>query len=222
MVIVGLTGSIGMGKSAAAADFRRLCVPVHDADGAVHRLLDKDGEAVGAIRAAFPGVVKKGAVDREALARTVFGDPDALSALETMLHPLVRRLEDRFLRTAAMQGYSLVVLDIPLLFETGGESRCDAVVVTTAPRFLQVRRVLARPGMTAERLEQILSCQIPDAEKRRRADFIIANGLGRAFSLRAIEKIVKATSRRQGAKWPRPGKATIHARSRSRYGNNRS
>jgi len=191
MVILGLTGSIGMGKSAAARAFRRLGVPVHDADKAVHALLAKDGEAVAAVAEAFPGVVRDGAVDRQALARRVFDDDDALARLEALLHPLVRRSEQRFLKAARAHGRRVVVLDIPLLFETGGEDRCDAVVVVSAPAFVQAQRVLKRTGMTRERLGSILARQMPDAEKRRRADFIIPTGLGLDFSLRAVRKIVR-------------------------------
>ncbi len=193
MVILGLTGSIGMGKSAAARAFRRLGVPIHDADKAVHALLAEGGQAVTAIGEAFPGVVRDGAVDRQALARRVFDDDEALARLEALLHPLVRRAEQQFLKAARAHGRPLVVLDIPLLFETGGENRCDAVAVVSAPAFVQAQRVLKRPGMTRERLQSILARQMPDAEKRRRADFVIPTGLGLDFSLRAIREIVRVT-----------------------------
>jgi dephospho-CoA kinase len=191
MVILGLTGSIGMGKSAAARAFRRLGVPIHDADKAVHALLAEGGKAVAAVAEAFPGVVRDGAVDRQALARRVFDDAAALARLEALLHPLVRRSEQQFLRAAKAHGRRLVVLDIPLLFETGGEDRCDAVVVVSAPAFVQAQRVLKRPGMTRDRLESILARQMPDAEKRRRADFVVPTGLGLDFSLRAVREIVR-------------------------------
>ena len=196
MVILGLTGSIGMGKSAAARAFRRLGVPVHDADKAVHALLAEGGEAVAAVAEAFPGVVRDGAVDRQALARRVFDDDDALARLEDLLHPLVRRSEQRFLKAARAHGRRVVVLDIPLLFETGGEDRCDAVVVVSAPAFVQAQRVLKRPGMTRKRLESILARQMPDAEKRRRADFIVPTGLGLDFSLRVVREIVRVARSR--------------------------
>jgi len=191
VIVLGLTGSIGMGKTAAAEAFRRLGVPVHDADRAVHDLLGPGGAAVAAVDAAFPGVVRDGAVDRAALGRRVFGDDAALARLEALLHPLVRKSERRFLRTAARHRRPLVVLDIPLLFETGAERRCDAVVVVSAPPFVQAQRVLRRPGMTRTRLQSILDRQVSDAEKRRRADFVVPTGIGHRFTLRAIKKIVR-------------------------------
>lgn len=190
MVVLGLTGSIGMGKSTAAAMLRRMGIPVHDADAAVHRLLAKGGAAVPAIAAAFPGVVGNGAVDRAALGAAVFKDPAALRRLEAIVHPLVRRAEREFLRRARRQGRRLVVLDIPLLFETGGERRCDAVAVVSAPAFLQAQRVLKRPGMTSERLSAVRASQMADAEKRRRADAVIPTGLGRRPTLRALTRLV--------------------------------
>ena len=205
MVILGLTGSIGMGKTVAAGMFRRLGIPVHDADRAVLGLLAKDGAAVAAVAAAFPGAVRDGRVDRAALAGKVFGDDEALSRLEAIIHPLVRRCERCFLRTAAAQGRRLVVLAVPLLFETGGERRCDGVVVVSAGRLIQEARVLRRSGMTRERLEFVLSHQMCDAKKRRRAGFVVATGLGRGVSLRAIKKIGKVARRWRGAKWPPRG-----------------
>jgi len=191
MRVLGLTGSIGMGKTTAAAALRRLKVPVHDADAAVHRLSGKGGAAVAAIAAAFPGVVKNGAVDRQELGRRVFGDPAALAKLESILHPLVRRETQRFLARARAARRPLVVLDVPLLFETGGEARCDAVLVVSAPRFVQRTRVLARPGMTEERLAGIEARQMPDGEKRRRADYVVPTGLDRRTALRAIRRALK-------------------------------
>jgi dephospho-CoA kinase len=188
--IIGLTGSIGMGKSTAAAMFRRLGIPVHDADAAVHRLLGKGGRGVGPVGAAFPGVVRDGAVDRAALGRRVFNDPAALRRLEAILHPLVRAATARFIARARSRRQDLVVLDIPLLFETGGEERCDAVVVVSAPAFVQRARVLARPGMTEARLAQILAQQTPDEEKRARADFVVETGLGKRYTLCRIAETV--------------------------------
>lgn len=205
MVILGLTGSIGMGKTVAAGMFRRLGIPVHDADRAVHGLLAKDGAAVAAVAAAFPGAVRDGRVDRAVLAGKVFGDDEALSRLEAIIHPLVRQCERRFLRTAAAQGRRLVVLAVPLLFETGGERRCDGVVVVSTARLVQEARVLRRPGMTRGRLDFVLSHQMCDATKRRRAEFVVATGLGRGFSLRAIRKIVKVARRWRATKWPPRG-----------------
>jgi len=195
MRVLGLTGSIGMGKSTAAAALRRLGVPVHDADAAVHRLLGKGGAAVARVEAAFPGVVRGGAVDRHELGRRVFGDPAALARLEAILHPLVQHMSRRFLRRARAARRRLVVLDIPLLFETGGQSRCDAVVVVSAPRFVQRPRVLKRPGMTAERLAGVEARQMPDAEKRRRADAMVPTGLDRRSALRALRRALKLARR---------------------------
>jgi dephospho-CoA kinase len=196
MRVLCLTGSIGMGKSTAAATFRRLRVPVFDADAAVHRLQGPGGRAVAPIAAAFPGAVVRDAprgprVDREALRRAVLGNDAALSRLERIVHPLVRDEERRFLSAARRRGEPLVVLDIPLLFETRGEGRCDAVVVVTAPPAVQRHRVLRRPGMTPGRLRAILARQVPDSEKRRRADHIVRTGLSRFHAQRAIRAIVK-------------------------------
>ncbi len=202
MVILGLTGSIAMGKSTAAASFRRLGVPVYDADGAVHRLLAKGGAAVPLIAEAFPGTVVDGVVDRQTLGRIVFKDRSGLARLERIIHPLVRAGEGRFLRRQAARRARLVVLDIPLLFEDGGEGRCDAVVVVSAPAFVQTQRVLSRPGMTLERLEGILKRQMPDREKRRRAHFVVETGLGKRHGLRRIAHIVKVMRGRRGRNWP--------------------
>ena len=210
MIILGLTGSIAMGKSTAAAMFRRLGVPVHDADASVHRLLAKNGAAVPMIEAAFPGVVHDHAVDRRLLGARVFGDALALRRLEAILHPLVVRDRQTFLRQAARRHRRLVVLDIPLLFETGGEVACDAVVVVSAPRFLQRARLFRRPGMTPARVSAIESRQMPDTAKRRRADFVVPSGLGRAPTFRALRRIVGEMRRREGRIWPpKPGKPRI-------------
>jgi dephospho-CoA kinase len=190
MLVLGLTGSIGMGKSTAADMLRRMGLPLHDADQAVHRLLAKGGAAVAAVEAAFPGVVVAGAVDRKRLAARVFEDQAALEALERILHPLVRQATRAFLDRQARRGRSLVVLDIPLLYETGGEALCDAVVVVTAPPFVQRARVMARPGMTVARFNAILAKQMPDREKRQRADFVVKTGLSKAHSLRQLRAIV--------------------------------
>jgi len=190
MKILGLTGSIGMGKSTAAAMLRRLGVPVHDADATVHRLLAPGGAAVAAIERAFPGVVRDGAVDRQELGRRVFGQPAELRRLEAILHPLVRRAETAFLKRHRRRHTRLVVLDIPLLFETGGERRCDAVAVVSCPAFLQAQRVLRRPGMNAGKLAAIRAQQMPDREKRRRADFVLPSGAGKAPVLRGLKRIV--------------------------------
>ena len=171
MFVLGLTGSVGMGKSTAAGFFAEEGVPVHDADAAVHRLYA--GEAAPLIEAAFPGTTVDGAVDRNRLAERVLGDPAALKRLEAIVHPLVQASERRFLEQARARGAKVALLDIPLLFETGGEERVDAVVVVSAPPDVQRARVLERPGMTAAKLDAILAQQMPDAEKRRRADFVV-------------------------------------------------
>lgn len=202
MVILGLTGSIGMGKSEAARAFARLGVPVYDADAEVHRLLAPGGEAVAAVEAAFPGVVRDGAVDRQALGRQVFGEDRALGCLEAILHPLVRRRQQRFLKRAAAMRAPLVVLDLPLLFETGGEKRCDYSALVSAPDFVQRARVLRRTGMSEDKLAAIRAHQMPEAEKRQRADFIIPTGLSRAVALRRIREIVTMLRGRRGRKWP--------------------
>jgi dephospho-CoA kinase len=191
MKILGLTGGIGMGKSTTAAAFRRLRIPVFDADAAVHALQAKGGRGVAPIAAAFPGTVEQGRVNREALRRAVLGNPEALTRLERILHPLVRQAEQRFLAAARRRAEPLVVLDIPLLFETGGEGRCDLVAVATAPAAVQRWRVLRRPGMTEDRLRAILARQLPDAEKRRRADHLIRTGLSRHAAQRSIRRIVR-------------------------------
>ncbi len=174
MIVLGLTGSIGMGKSATARMFADAGVPVHDSDEAVHRLYA--GEAAPLIEAAFPGTAVQGVVDRTLLARHVLGDAAALKKLEVIVHPLVRADADAFLARHRAAGAPLAVLDIPLLFETGGRARVDKVLVVSAPAETQRARVLGRPGMTAEKFEQILARQVPDAQKRRMADFVIDTG----------------------------------------------
>ena len=190
MKIIGLTGGIGMGKSTASATFRRHRVPIFDADQAVHELQAVGGRAVRPIEAAFPRTTRGGAVDREALRRTVLGNPAALKMLERIVHPLVRDAEKRFLAAARRAGKSLAVLDIPLLLETGGEKRVDLVVVVSAPAAVQAVRVLRRPGMTAERLAAIRARQMPDAMKRRQADVVIHTGLSRHFAVSAIRRLM--------------------------------
>jgi dephospho-CoA kinase len=197
MIVLGLTGSIGMGKTTAAAALRRRGVPVHDADREVHRLLAGDARAIAAVEAAFPGVAAGGVIDRGELGRRVFGDPAALARLEAILHPLVRRSERRFLRRARAAGAGIAVLDIPLLFETGAERRCDLVVVVSAPEFIQAARVLRRPGMTPARLAAIRARQTPETDKRRRADYVIPTGLDRRLGLRMLTRVI--TLLRQGA-----------------------
>jgi dephospho-CoA kinase len=193
MFILGLTGSLGMGKSTTARFFAEEGVPVHDADAVVHQLYE--GEAVAAIEAAFPGTIVDGKVDRTRLAGRVLNDAGALARLEAIVHPLVNAAERRLLAQADAAGVKVAVLDIPLLFETGGDRRVDAVVVVTAPSELQRQRVLARPGMTVEKLEAILAKQMPDAEKRRRADFIVDTSQGLEAARAQVRAILAAVAK---------------------------
>ena len=202
MVIVGLTGSIGMGKSTASKMLREMGVPVYDADAAVHEVQAPGGSALPGIEAAFPGVVKGGVLDRQALGARVFGNKEALRRLEAIVHPLVFRKQRAFLRRAALAGEKLVVLDIPLLFEGMGERRVDATLVVSAPAFLQRRRVMARPGMTAEKLDGILRQQVPDALKRRKASIVIPTGMGLAPTRAALVRAVAELRALPGRFWP--------------------
>lgn len=178
MIIVGLTGSIGMGKSTTSAMFQAEGVPVYDADAAVHALYAKGGAAVAPVEAAFPGVVVDGVIDRAKLSTHVVGKPEALKKLEAIVHPLVGESRKIFFQAAAEANAPLVILDIPLLFETGGERNVAAVIVVSAPEAVQRERVMARPEMTAEKLDAILARQLPDAEKRARADIVIDTSQG--------------------------------------------
>jgi dephospho-CoA kinase len=191
MLVIGLTGSIGMGKSTAVAMLRRMRIPVHDADAAVHQLIAPGGAAVAEIAKTFRGVVRGGVVDRERLGERIFKDPTARAKLEAILHPRVRQATRAFIKRQRRQRRDLVVLDIPLLFETGGERLCDAVIVVSAPRAVQVQRVMSRPGMTRERFHGILSAQLSDREKRRRADFVVTTGLSKGRTLRQLSAIVR-------------------------------
>jgi dephospho-CoA kinase len=204
MFVLGLTGSIGMGKSTASAGFRCFGVPVFDSDAAVHALFAPGGAAVAAVAAAFPGCRDAGGgIDRAALGRNVFDRPAALARLEAIVHPLVRAAQRRFLARCCAAGRRLVVLDIPLLYETGGERLVDAVAVVSARPEVQAQRVLKRPGMSADRLATILRRQLPDADKRRRADFVIRTDLDRRRALRAIGRILDRVRGRGGTCWPR-------------------
>jgi dephospho-CoA kinase len=198
MVIVGLTGSIGMGKSTAAKMLRQMGVPVYDADAAVHRLQAPGGLALRPIEAAFPGVVKNGVLDRQALGARVFGSKQALRKLEAIVHPLVAQQQRMFLKRAAMRREPVVVLDIPLLLEGLGERRVDGVLVVSAPAFLQRLRVMARPGMTAEKFAGILRQQVPDPLKRRKATVVIPTGLGLAPTRQALATAVRRLMKQQG------------------------
>ncbi|MGZ3377744.1 MAG: dephospho-CoA kinase [Phenylobacterium sp.] len=192
MILIGLTGSIGMGKSTTAAMFRAAGVPVYDADAAVHDLYDQGGAAVEPVGAAFPGVVKDGRVDREALRQAVLGKPDELKRLNAIVHPLVGRDRVGFFAKAEADGADMVVLDIPLLFETGGHANVDAVVVASAPADMQRERVLARPGMSPERLDAILAQQMADAEKRARAHFVVDTSRGLEPARQQVAEIIAA------------------------------
>jgi dephospho-CoA kinase len=194
--VLGLTGSIGMGKTATAAIFRRLGVPVYDADAAVHRLYA--GAAAPLIEAALPGTVFDGAVDRAKLGAAVLGRPEQIERLEAIIHPLVRAEEEAFLRQARASGAPLAVLDIPLLLETGGAARCDAVLVVSAPADIQRKRVLARPGMTESKLDAILANQLPDAEKRGQAHFIVDTSRDRPSAESQVRSILASLAGRPG------------------------
>lgn len=189
MIIIGLTGSIGMGKSTTSAMFKGLGIPVNDSDAVVHDLYRTD--AVSPVGEAFPGSVRDGAIDRAELSRQLAARPDDLKLLEKIVHPLVRQRENLFIETQKAAGKDIVLLDIPLLFETGGEQRVDAVVVVTCDPETQRKRVLARPGMTEEKFRLILARQMPDAEKRKRADFLIDTSFGLEAANSRVEQIVK-------------------------------
>jgi dephospho-CoA kinase len=200
MITIGLTGSIGMGKSTTAAMFAEAGAPVYDADAEVHKLQAKGGAAVEAIEAAFPGVVKDGAVDRQALGERVFGDPEALKRLNGIIYPLLGAGRAAFFADAEARGCDMVVLDIPMLFETGGEARMDVVVVVSAPEHVQRERVLARPGYGADRLDAILARQMHDKEKRARAHFVIDTGQGFDHAREQVRQVIAAI---RAGKWKR-------------------
>lgn len=197
MIVLGLTGSIGTGKSTTAGMFRTLGVPVHDADATVHELYA--GEAVTAVGQAFPTAVAGGVVDRKALVAELSAQPEGFKTLEAIIHPMVRRKEAAFLKAHRASGSPLVVLDIPLLFETGGETRVDKVVVVTCAPALQRQRVLARPGMTDEKFALLLSRQVPDAEKRSRADFVVNTDNGLEDARKQVEHIIRTLEAESGA-----------------------
>jgi dephospho-CoA kinase len=192
MFILGLTGSLGMGKSTTAKFFAEEGVPVHDADATVHALYD--GEAVPFIETSFPGTTESGRVNREKLAKRVLGDARAIAKLEEIVHPLVAQSRDQFLRDAERAGAKVAVLDIPLLYETGGDARCDAVVVVSAPPEVQRSRAFERPGMSEEKFTALLAKQIPDAEKRARADFVVDTSQGLASAQRQVREILAQVS----------------------------
>ena len=195
MKIVGLTGSIGMGKTTAAAMFRALGAPVQDADAVVHDLLRRDRAVIARVAAAFPGAAAGERIDRAVLGEKVFGKPDEIARLEAILHPMVRRERKKFLRRCRMRGTPVCVLDIPLLFETGADAECDVTVVAAAPPFVQTARVLKRPGMTPERLAAIRARQMPDREKAKRASLVLQTGNGRRPVLRAVIGLLRKLRR---------------------------
>jgi dephospho-CoA kinase len=203
MFLLGLTGSIGMGKSETARMFRRLGVPVYDADAVVADLYGKGGAAVAPIAEAFPGTVSEGAVDRGRLSRALGSYPDAWRRLESLVHPLTANAERAFLDAHAASATLIVVLDIPLLYETSAKSRVDAVVVVSAPAEVQRARALARPGMTEAKLQAILERQLPDVEKRRRADFIVETGRGLDCASEAVRRILASVALRPAEAWER-------------------
>lgn len=199
MIIVGLTGSIGMGKSVATAMLRDMGVPVHCSDEAVHTLMGSNGAAVDVVADAFPGVLNKKdrSIDRRALGEQIFGHDEKRKKLEAIIHPLVVQSQARFIADNARLHTKIVVLDIPLLFETGAEARVDYTIVVSAPDFVQRQRVLARPHMTEEKFSTILNTQIPDFEKRRRTDFVVETGIGMAETRQALERIIKTLKQRE-------------------------
>lgn len=197
MLVIGLTGGIGMGKTSAAAHFACRGVPVFDADAYVHRLYE--GEAVGAIAEAFPGVVRDGRVDRTLLAKEVAGKPDRLHALEALVHPMVVKAEIDFLRAREKEGAKLAVLEIPLLFETGAEARTDVTVALSAPESVQRERVLARPGMTVEKFEALRARQLSDAERRAFADFVVDSGTTLENLQEQLDQLIESLQTRDGS-----------------------
>ena len=200
--MVGLTGSIGMGKSETAKMFARLGIPVNDSDANVHALYEPGGAAVEPIAKAFPGTVDGGRVDRAHLTKALAADPAGFKTLETIVHPLVAKTQRDFLEKAERDGADLVVLDIPLLFETGGHARMDAVVVVSAPSHIQRLRVLERPGMTAQKLDQILSRQTPDEEKRAKAHYVVVTDKGLEHAFEQVKMIVAELRARRNKQTP--------------------
>jgi dephospho-CoA kinase len=196
MLVIGLTGGIGMGKSAAAERFASHGIPVFNADLCVHQLYE--GEAVAAIEAAYPGVARGGKIDRKLLSEKIAGSPQRLRQLEAIVHPMVVAAEIDFLIEQEDKGEKLAVLEIPLLFETGAEKRIDVTVVLSAPAELQRERVLARPGMSVDKLEHLLARQLPDAERRARADYVVDSGESLEDMHRALDKLIESLQNRQG------------------------
>lgn len=200
-LIIGLTGSVGMGKSTVAARLRALGLPVYDADAAVHQLYE--GAAVAPIEAAFPGTTTAGRVDRQRLSQALLADQTGFKRLEAIVHPLVSEVKRQFIAGAAAEGHAMIVVEVPLLFEVGSDQTCDVTLVVSAPAEVQRARVLARPGMTPEKLDAILARQIPDAEKRRRADFVVDTGTPMDATLAQVDAIITLLRNRTGTAYER-------------------
>tara|TARA_Y100000589_G_scaffold36055_1_gene30162 strand:+ start:3300 stop:3896 length:597 start_codon:yes stop_codon:yes gene_type:complete len=198
MIVLGVTGSIAMGKSTVSTMLSHLNNPIHDADKTVHELMDVNGKAYYEIAKIFPRAVQINGVNRTRLGQEVFGNLEKLKQLENILHPLVREARDKFVRQHHRYKSRLVILDVPLLYETGGDKDCDKVLVVSAPHFIQKQRALARRGMTQKKFDDILKRQLPDHEKRKRADFIVPTGLGKAFTYRALKRVIRDLSELKG------------------------
>ena len=190
MMVLGVTGSIAMGKTTVSTMLAHLNNPIHDADKIVHELMDVNGKAYYKIAESFPEAVQVGGIDRAKLGRDVFGKPEKLKQLESILHPLVREARNKFIKQQSRFKSKLVILDVPLLYETGGDKDCDKVLVVSAPYYIQRQRALARQGMTQTKFDDILKRQLPDHEKRRRANFIVPTGLGKAYTYRALQRLM--------------------------------
>ena len=191
MIVLGVTGSIAMGKSTVSTMLSHLSNPIHDADKTVHELLSVNGKAYYEIAESFPGAIQVNGVDRKKLGEEVFGNPEKLKQLEDILHPLVREARNKFVKQQSRHKSRLVILDVPLLYETGGDKDCDKVLVASAPYFIQKQRALARHGMTQNKFHDILKRQLSDREKRKRADFIVPTGLGKAHTYRALKRLIR-------------------------------
>ncbi|MBU99548.1 MAG: dephospho-CoA kinase [Rhodospirillaceae bacterium] len=194
MIVLGVTGSIAMGKSTVSTMLSRMNNPMHDADKTVHNLMKVNGKAYYEIAKRFPRAIETNSVDRTRLGQEVFGNPEKLKELENILHPLVREARDNFIRQQYRYRSRLAILDVPLLYETGGDKHCHKVLVVSAPYFIQRQRVLARQGMTQTKFHDILKRQLPDYEKRKRADFIVPTGLGKAYTYKALKRLMRSLS----------------------------
>ena len=194
MIVLGVTGSIAMGKSTVSTMLSRMNNPMHDADKTVHNLMKVNGKAYYEIAKRFPRAIEANSVDRTRLGQEVFGNPEKLKELENILHPLVREARDNFIRQQYRYRSRLAILDVPLLYETGGDKHCHKVLVVSAPYFIQRQRVLARQGMTQTKFHDILKRQLPDYEKRKRADFIVPTGLGKAYTYKVLKRLMRSLS----------------------------